>query len=176
MGRFAKLIDTPKSMVAFRANYIIPENVELQHSELGKWLLLNKPPGAVVIPTIAFVEGGMEILMGRVIRDFLINFRLSPTQCSPNLFRVLGSVDMINRKIGTNLTCHDVNWVYNCQKGKDTGYYFRCRVPSVRLISCISESSKGMDEDFLIVSSEWHDGLHCPSQDREPGGMLKALE
>jgi len=73
MGRFAKLADTLKGMAAFRVKYRIPDNVELQHCELG-----------------------MEIPMGRVTRDFLINFRLSPTQCSPNLFRVLDSVDMIN--------------------------------------------------------------------------------
>ena len=58
---------------------------------------------------IAFIEGGMEIPIGRVTRDFLINFRLSLTQSSPNLFGVLGSVDMMNWKMGTNLTCHDVN-------------------------------------------------------------------
>ena len=103
---------------------------------------------------VAFIEGGMQISMGRVTRDFLINFRLCPTQWSPNLFRVLGSVDMINKKMETNFTCHDINWVYNCQKGKETGYFFKCRVPLVRLISCVPESNKGMDEDFLIISGE----------------------
>ena len=154
MGRFTKLVDTPEGMATFKAKYRIPENVELQHCKLREWLVINESPGAVIIPMIAFIKGGMEISMGRVTRDFLINFRLSLTQCSPNLFRVLGSVDMINRKMGTNLTCHDVNWVYNCQKGKDTGYYFRCRGPFVRLISCILELNKGMDKDFLIISSE----------------------
>ena len=109
---------------------------------------------------IAFIEGGMKIPMGRVTRDLLINYRLFLTQCSPNLFRVLGSIDMINRKMGTNLTWNDVNWVYNCQKGKKADYYFKCRVSTVRLISCIPESNKGMDKDFLIVSGDWHDGLH----------------
>ena len=70
---------------------------------------MNKPPEVMVIPMIAFIEGGMEIPIGRVTRDFLINFRLSLTQSSPNLFGVLGSVDMMNWKMGTNLTCHDVN-------------------------------------------------------------------
>ena len=126
---------------------------------------MNKPPSAMVIPMIGFIEGEM---------DFLINFRLSPTQCSPNLFRVLGSKDMINRKMRTNLTWHDVNWVYNFQKGKETSYYFKCRVPFVRLISCIPELNKGMDEDFLIVSVEWHDGLHCLTKDGEPGGVFTA--
>ena len=96
MGRFAKLVDTPEGMAAFRTKYRILDDVQLQHCELEEWLVMNKPPGAVVIPMITFIEGGMEIPMGRVTRDFLINFRLSPTQCSPNLFRVLSSIDMIN--------------------------------------------------------------------------------
>ena len=78
MGRFAKLVDTPKGMAAFRAKYRIPKNVELQHYKLGEWLV-NKPPKSVVIPMIAFIEGKMEIPIGRVTRDFLINFRLFPT-------------------------------------------------------------------------------------------------
>ena len=96
MGRFAKLVDTPEGMAAFRTKYRILDDVQLQHCELGEWLVMNKPPEAVVIPMITFIEGGMEIPMGRVTRDFLINFRLSPTQCSPNPFRVLSSIDMIN--------------------------------------------------------------------------------
>ena len=118
---------------------------------------------------IAFIEGGMKIPMGRVTRDLLINYRLFLTQCSPNLFRVLGSIDMINRKMGTNLTWNDVNWVYNCQKGEKTKYYIRRKVSIVRLISYLLDSSKGMDKDFLTISGDWHDGLHCPTHEGEPG-------
>ena len=35
--------------------------------------------GEVVIPIIAFIEGGMRIPMGRVTRDYLIAHRLSST-------------------------------------------------------------------------------------------------
>ena len=99
MGRFAKLVDTLEGMAAFRAKYRILETVKLQHCELGKWLVINKPLRAVTIPIVAFIKGGMEIPIGRITRDFHINFRLSPTQCSPTLFRVLNNVDMINRKM-----------------------------------------------------------------------------
>ena len=51
--------------------------------------------------------------MGRVIRDFLILYRLCPTQCAPNMFRILGSVDTMNERMGINLT-HHINWVYSC--------------------------------------------------------------
>ena len=38
-----------------------------------------RPVRAVVIPVITFVECGMEFPMGRVMRDFLILYRLCPT-------------------------------------------------------------------------------------------------
>ena len=91
-------------MAAFRAQYRIPNGVELQHCELGEWLVMNKPLGSVVILMITFIKGGMEISMGRVTRDFLMNYRLTPTQCTLNIFRVIDSVDMINCKMETNLT------------------------------------------------------------------------
>ena len=45
----------------------------------------------------------------------------------------------------------------------------KCRVPAVRLISCLLDSSKDMDEDFLLVLGGWHNGMHCPTQERELG-------
>ena len=63
----------------------------------------------MVISMIAFIEGGMRIPMGRVTRDYLIAHRLAPTQCAPNMFRILGSVNAFNKKMGVNLNHHDVN-------------------------------------------------------------------
>ena len=56
--------------------------------------------GEVVIPMIAFIEGGMTLPIGSVTRDYLFNHRLCPHQCAPNLFRVLGSVDALNEHLG----------------------------------------------------------------------------
>lgn len=117
----------------------------------------------------------MQISMGRVTREFLISHRLCPTQCSPNLFRILGSVDALNRKMRVNRTHHDVNWVYNFQYLKDTEYYLKTRVLSVRLISCLPKSNKGLDQDFMIVLSEWHDDLRYPTRDRQLGGVFIGL-
>ena len=97
-------MDTLEGMAAFRAQYRIPNGVELQHCELGEWLVMNKPLGSIVILMITFIKGRMEISMDRVTRDFHMNYRLTPTQCTLNTFRVLDSVDMINCKMETNLT------------------------------------------------------------------------
>ena len=108
----------------------------------------------MVIPIIAFIEGGVRIPMGTVIRNYLKAHMLAPTQCAPNMFRILGSVNALNEKMGLNLTHHDVNWVYNLNHLKGQGYYLKTRHPEVRLISCLLDSNKGMNKDFLIILGE----------------------
>ena len=128
--------------------------------------------GEVVIPMITFIEGGMRIPMESVMRDYFRHFRLAPTQCTINVFRILGCVDALSKKMGLRLTHHDVNWCYNLQHLKGKSYYMKARDDKVRLIQCLPESSKGLNKDFLIVLGGWHDGLPCPTEERAPGGVF----
>ena len=120
------MVDTPKNREEFKRYYRIPSNVSIQHCNLGEWHE-KIPTKAVVISMIAFIEGGIRIPMGRVTRDFLTLFRLCPTQCASNMFKTLHSVDVMNEKMGINLTHHDINWVYSCQKNNEAGYYLKTR-------------------------------------------------
>ena len=120
---------------------------------------------------IAFIKGGMRLPMGSVTRDYLIAHRLCSHQCAPNLFRVISSVDAFNEQMGLNLTWHNVVWMYECHLLTDSGYYLKSRSSIIRLVSCLPKSNKGMKDDFLIALGEWHDGLHCPTQEGEPGGV-----
>ena len=121
---------------------------------------------------IAFIEEMMKIPISSVTRDYLITHNLSPTQCAPNTFRILGSVDAFSEKMGVNLTHHDINWIYNRHKLTGQGYYLKTKVPVVRLILCLPESNKGMDKDYLIISWEWHDGLYYPTREGTLGGVF----
>jgi len=103
---------------------------------------------------IAFIEWGMTLPIGRVTRDYLIAHRLYPHQCVPNLFRVLGSVDTLNKQMGLNLSWHNVIWMYECHLLANLAYYLKSRSSVVRLVSCIPKSNKGMKDDYLIASSE----------------------
>ena len=139
----------------------------MRYCPLGDWHTLRRE-GEVVIPLIAFTKGGMRLPMGRVTKDYLIAQRLCPHQCMPNLFRVLGSVDALNKQIGLGLTWHDVVWMYECHLLVDSGYYLKSRSLVVRLVSCLPKSNKGKKDDFLITSGEWHNGLHCLTQEGTP--------
>ena len=124
---------------------------------------------------IAFIEGEMTLPMDKITRDYLFNYRLTPHQCAPNLFRVLGSVDALNEQLGLGLTWHDVVHMYECRQLSDAGYYLKSQSEIVRLISCLPKSNKGMKDDYLIVSGEWTDGLHCPTRAGDPGGVPLGL-
>ena len=162
MGRFAHLVDSPTGMEGFRALYYIPQGVSLWYCPLGEWHALKKE-GKVIILMIAFIEGGMRLPMGRVTRDYLITHKIYPHQCVSNLFRVLGSVDALNKQMELGLTWHDVVWMYECHLLADSGYYLKSRSSDIRLISCLLKSNKGVKDDFLIVLGEWHDCLLYPT-------------
>ena len=95
MGRFKHLVDSPANMEVFKARYHIPQGVVLEYYPPNR-TITDRKVGEVVIPMIAFIEGGMTLHMGRIIKDYLINHRLTPYQCAPNLFRVLGYIDILN--------------------------------------------------------------------------------
>ena len=171
MGRFKYLVDSPTNIEDFRAKYYIPQGVGLQYFPPDQ-ILTNREEGEVVIPMIAFIEGGMTFPIGRITKDYLLNHRLCPHQCAPNLFKVLGSVDVLNDQMNLGLIWHDVVHMYECHSLTSVGYYLKSRSDVVRLISCLPKSNKGLKDDYLVSSGEWHDGLHCPIRAGKPGGVL----
>ena len=70
--------------------------------------------GEVVIPMIAFIQGGMTLPMCRITRDYLFHHRLTPHQYASNMFRVLGYIDVLNERMGLSLTWHYVVHMYEC--------------------------------------------------------------
>ena len=94
---------------------------------------------------------------------------------APNMFKVLGCIEALNERMNLNLTHHDINWIYNLQHLKNQGYYLKSKHAEVRMIQCLPVSNKGLKEDFIIFSGQWHDGLPCPVKEGEPGGELTYL-
>ena len=134
-------------------------------------MAFNREVGEVIIPMIAFIEGGMTVPMGRIMRDYLRAHRLCPQQCAPNFFRVLGSIDTLDRHLGLGLTWYDVVHLYEGHIEARVGFYLKSRSSVVKLISCLPKSNKGMKDDCLILSGPWSDNLPGPTKLREPGGV-----
>ena len=103
MGRFKYLVDSLALIEIFKDKYHIPQEVSLRYCS-PEGLAFDREVGEVIISMIAFIEGGMTLPMGRITRDYLRNHRFCPQQCAPNLFRILGAVDALDRHLGLGLT------------------------------------------------------------------------
>ena len=77
-------------------------------------------------------------------------------------------MDTLNKQMGLELTWHDMVHLYECHKLDSVRYYLKSQSYVARLISYLPKSNKGMKDDYLIVSREWSDGLHCPTQVGDP--------
>ena len=140
MGRFAHLVDSAKNIESFRAQYRILPRVSIRYCKKGEWHE-KRQEGEVVVPLIAFIEGGMRIPVGIVIRDYLKAHKLALTQCALNMFKILGSINALNEKMDLGLTHHDVNWIYSLHHLKGQGYYLKSRYPEIKLIQCLPDSN-----------------------------------
>ena len=76
MGKLASPINTPKKIKTFKAKYNIPDDVHFEHCQVGEHLL-KKRFGIVAILMIAFIEREMRIPMDKVMKKFLLFFRIS---------------------------------------------------------------------------------------------------
>ena len=77
MGRFEHLVKNPALIEMLKEKYHIPQEVSIRYCS-PKGLAFNREVGDVIIPMIAFIEGGMTIPMGRITRDYLRGYRLCP--------------------------------------------------------------------------------------------------
>ena len=141
MGKFKPMVDTPERLAEFRNTYNIPDDVEVRYCPKSE-VILSRGQDRVVIPLVAIVEGGVRIPMSDLLANFLRHFKVCPDQCTPNVFRIVSSVDALTKRLSLKLTEHDINHIYSFQDNKTSRFYFEIRHWEVRLISGLSNSDK----------------------------------
>ena len=93
--------------------------------------------------------------MSDLLTNFLCHFKVCLDQCIPNVFRIVSSVDTLNKRLGLKLTEHDINYVYSFHDSKTSGYYFKIQHREVKLISGLLDSDKETKGDYLIILGNW---------------------
>ena len=63
MGRFKYLVVSPALIEIFKDKYHIPQEISLRYCPL-EGLAFDREVGEVIIPMIAFIEGGMTLPHG----------------------------------------------------------------------------------------------------------------
>ena len=156
------MVDTFEKLAEFRRKYNFPEDVEVRYCSEDE-AILSKGEDKVVLPLVAVVEGGVRIPMCDLLTNFLHYFKVYPNQCILNVFRIISSVDNLNKRLRLNLTEHDINYMYSFQDSKTSRYYFNIRHREVRLIFGLLNFNKEIEGDYLVILGNWYpNGIHCP--------------
>ena len=168
-GQLSRYVNTPEAMAVFRHLYEIPNDVRLRYVH---WFdVLNPPTGDLLILVVAIVAGGIRFPMAPLLADFLSYFRLSPSQVNPNIFRIVMGTVELNRRLGPELSIHDIVRTYILHHNTKTdACSLRPRDVNFTLVNGLPNTNCGFDDDFLIVSGEWFLPKHkCLTRDRVPG-------
>ena len=107
MGNLKDLLNNPKGVSDFRNKYNIPSDVQ-GHASLPDESLDTRSRDGMPFPTIAIIEGGSRFPLDPLLDLFLSLSNLFPTQCSPNLYRIVMGVATLNRLLGTSLRVYDI--------------------------------------------------------------------
>ena len=118
------MVDTLERLVEFRRKYNFPDDVEVSYCLESK-AILSRGEGRVVIPLVSIVKGGVRIPMSDLLTNFLCHFKVYPTQCTPNVFRIVSSGDTLNKRLELKLTEHNINFIYSFQDSKTSEFYFK---------------------------------------------------
>ena len=161
-GRLAKYVNTPEVMAVFPHHYGIPDEVQLEYRYWEN--IFPKESGDPVIPVVAILEGGFHFPMDPLLVDFLNYFNLSPTQVSPNIFRLVMGVMELNRRLGLELTTYDIVATYTLYSTKHEAYSLRPRHTERTLVNGLLDTNKDMSDDYLLASGSWHyPNQKCPT-------------
>ena len=124
-GKLARYANTPEAMERFCRHYGVPGEV---HLEYRYWEdALTGEPGDLILPLVAVIEGGVRFPIDPLLADFLDFFRINPTQVSPNIFRIIMGVVELNRRLGLNLTVHDIIATYSLRSTQHEAFSLRPR-------------------------------------------------
>uniref|UniRef100_A0A2N9GN85 Transposase (putative) gypsy type domain-containing protein n=1 Tax=Fagus sylvatica TaxID=28930 RepID=A0A2N9GN85_FAGSY len=173
MDQLAKLVDTEEKINQFKKRYGFPKDVQIRYASSDNLALLEYRD--LVLPIIAIVEGGVRIPMHPFLIQFLTHFRLSPLQCVPNVFRVVMGTAVLMEKLGLHLTVHDITNVFQATGRKQ--YTLVACNSDRKLVTGLPNSSKGRDEDILVITGNWQNPLiSCPLIPGEPEFTAKKVE
>lgn len=104
------------------------------------------------IPTTAFLEGSVRVSFSPLLVFFLHFTRLLPTQLVLNSFRIISSIDALNKKLGVQAGLVEIFRYYKLiLSSTHNQYYLSLWGKRVPLVTHLSDSNPRIIENSIFV-------------------------
>lgn len=142
------------AVTAFKVQFNILGDVDIEYCPEenieDQWLLR-----VIFIPLMAVLEGGVRFPLDPFLLRTLSFYGTCLDQGLPNFYRVVCCVSQLNKLYNLNLTHHYINLLYSFCGSIDNSYYLKVQDPRFRLISCLPDSNRNSQGEFIKVSGNW---------------------
>uniref|UniRef100_A0A2N9GES3 Uncharacterized protein n=1 Tax=Fagus sylvatica TaxID=28930 RepID=A0A2N9GES3_FAGSY len=92
-------------------------------------------------------------------------------------YRIVNGVAELNRRLGFNLTVHDIVATYFLRTTQHEAFSLRPRDVNNTLVNGLPDTNKEMTDDFLLVRGNWYfPGHRCPTKDGKPEEKKKQIQ
>ena len=96
---YAYLLNIEASLVTFRQDYSVPDDVEVAYCHESE-IILHRGANTAFFPLMSILEGGVRFPIDPLLLDTLRYYGLSPDQLHLNFYRVVSCVSRLNHTFG----------------------------------------------------------------------------
>lgn len=145
--------DRPDRMTKFKAQYGFQDKrFSFRCAEKGECLSSEDSQHGLPIPTAAFLEGGVCVPFSPLLVSFFHFTNLLPTQLVLNSFRIISSIDALNKKLGVQAGLVEIFRHYKLiLSSTHNQYYLSLRGKREPLVTHLPDSNPGVIENSIFV-------------------------
>ena len=116
---------------------------------------------------------GLRFPLLSLFKEFLHYTQIPPAYVHPNIVRVLMGCSILNMQFNLDLSMLEVLFSYTIKKGKKDIFSMFAQIPSLQLVTNLSDSNKGGAKGHALVRGPWAGLSEHPERDFSPNYSLK---
>ncbi|RVW70764.1 hypothetical protein CK203_058071 [Vitis vinifera] len=149
------------SVKEFRDRFCIPNSVIVEFLNGEDVVSTKKAEQDTVIFSKEQFNAGLRFPLPALFKEFLHFTQIPPVFIHPNIVWVLMGCSIINMLYNLDLTLLEVFFVYSLKKAKTDIFSMSAHLPSLQLVTELSDSTKGGAKGHVAVRGAWagHQGV-----------------
>ena len=134
----------------FREHFCILNGVLVELID-GEVMTTEKSEGNAIFFTKEQFNAGLRFPLPSLFKEFLHFTQIPPTYIHPNMIRVLMGCNILSMLFNLDLSLLEVLFVYSLKKGKNDIFSMVAHLPSLQLVTELSDSTKGGAKGHVLV-------------------------
>ena len=159
------------SVKEFWDRFCIPNGVIVEFLNGEDVVSTEKAEQDTVVFSKEQFNAGLRFPLPALFKEFLHFTKIPPAFIHPNIIRVLMGCSIINMLYNIDLALLEVFFVYSLKKVKNDIFNMSTHLPSLQLVTELSDSTKGGAKGLVMVRGAWAGSKH-PARPFSPNYSL----